>query len=372
MLPFILLIFFPAIFCFAAHGKDKRNNRVLYLGNTEYIQNNNLAIPVFFFLFFLMLALRSETVGSDVGNYKRYFELFKNSSLANLKNFDMEYLYKLLNWGVSRVTDSFQGVLVVSAAITVAPIYMIYRQQRSHSYLQIVLFLGIGVLSMFFSGIRQSIAMSIGMVAYHFVKEKRLVPFLLCVLTAIGFHHSAFILLLMYPVYHATFKKKHLWIVVPVLVATFVFRKQVFLLVSMAMSRINEDYAAQIVSTGAYGSLVLFALFAVFSYLVPDEQKMDKELLGLRNFLLLSVALQCFALVHTLTMRFNYYYLLFIPILIPRIIDAARTAYKQVAKLSTIVLSIFFTVDYARMLYIFHSTGKSSLYILPYVPFWRG
>ena len=99
---------------------------------------------------------------------------------------------------------------------------------------------------------------------------------------------------------------------------------------------------------------------------------MDGELLGLRNFLLLSILLQCFATIHMLAMRFNYYYLLFIPVLIPRIIDAAKPRWRQVAKLGGIVIAMLYTLTYTMMLYRFSVTGESSLDILPYVPFWKG
>jgi len=368
MIPFIILILLPVFCCFVAIKKNGKKNKIICMGSSSYIQENSLAIPIFFFSFFLLLALRAESVGRDISGYAYYFDVFQSLSWRQMLAYDLDILFKILLWGIGRITDSFHVFLAVVAGLTMLPIAMVYQQDRRHSYLKIILFTGVGIFSMFFSGIRQCLAMAVGMIAYSYTKERKLLPFLLSVMFAIGFHHSAFILLFMYPVYYANFKTKHLWFVVPTIVTVFVLRKQVFGLLDLVFS--GYDFTQ--VTTGAYGSLLVFVLFAVFSYVIPDEKKMDRELLGLRNLLLLSVVLQCFAPVHSLAMRFNYYYLLFIPLLLPQIIDIPKTKWRQVAAFSRYVLSAFYTLVYADMLITFHNTGRSSLDILPYVPFWKG
>ena len=371
MLPFIMLIFLPALFCFVAVGRNYRDAKVLRIGNSEFIRENNLGMSLFFLLLFVMLALRAESVGRDLSSYSLYFNFYRTASWNRMINHDLDLLYKLLNWYMGRVTGSFQIFLTVAAALTLWPIAATYQQEKGHTYLRIVLFLGVGIFSMLFSGLRQILAMSVGMVSWHYTKKGKLLPFLVSVLVAIGFHHSGFILLLMYPVYYANFKTRHLWLVVPAIAAVFILRRQVFTLLEMLLLTYN-DYEFAMKDTGAYGTLAILVVFAVFCYVIPDEKKMDRQLLGLRNLLLLCVVLQCFATIHSLAMRFTYYYLLFIPILIPRIIDAAKVRWKQVAKLANIVVALFYTYTYAMMLYRFSQTGESSLDILPYVPFWKG
>ena len=72
-----------------------------------------------------------------------------------------------------------------------------------------------------------------------------------------------------------------------------------------------SGYDASITQTGAFTMLMLFVMFAVFAFLVPDDATLDAETIGLRNFLLLSIVLQMFAPLHTLAMRMNYYYIIF-------------------------------------------------------------
>lgn len=367
MLAFILLIALPAACCFVAVGRNHRGARVLRLGNSAYIRQYNPAISVFFLLLWLMLALRDNSVGRDLPNYAAYFHYFRTAEWSAVMEHDLDMLYILLNLCMGKTTDSFQIFLAVVAALTLLPIWATYRQEKGHAYLRIVMFLGVGVFPMLFSGIRQFLAMSVGMVSWHYTKKRKVLPFLLSVLAAVGFHHSAFILLLMYPVYRANWKEKHLWLLVPVITAVFILRRELFALLGTVLPR----YSFEIEETGAYGTLAILILFGVFCYVIPEEEKMDAELLGLRNLLILSILLQCFAPIHMLAMRFNYYYLLFIPILIPKIIDGAKVRWRQMAKLGGIVIAMLYTATYIVMLCRFSSTGESPLDILPYVPFWK-
>ena len=114
--------------------------------------------------------------------------------------------------------------------------------------------------------------------------------------------------------------------------------------------------------------LILFIIFAVFAYVIPDDSKLDRDTLAMRNYLLLSVFLQMFAPVNTIAMRVNYYYLLFVPCLIPRIMTNHKDGMKQITKLALAVMTIFFFVYYLFNIHF----GADTLRIYPYVPFWKG
>ena len=117
-------------------------------------------------------------------------------------------------------------------------------------------------------------------------------------------------------------------------------------------------------------SLILFAAFAVFSYVVPDESKMDDELYGLRNFLLLTVVLQSFAPLHTLAMRMNYYYIIFLPITVAKFVDIPQTSMKRIAKVAALIITAYFLWDFVSTVYTGYVTGVSALDTVPYIPFW--
>ena len=371
MIPYLVLIFLPIAFLFVSLYKQKER-LLVSIGGSREIQNNSLLIPVFFIIFFILLALRHESVGNDIWNYKMHFESIASLNLRQTLIRDGDILYNVLNWIVAQLTKDYRLFLSLVAAIILLPIAIYYAEDREYGFLKMILFMNMPVFIMIFSGLRQSIAFSVGIIAYKCVRDKKIWQFLLWALIAMGFHHSGFIVFTFYPLYHATFKRKHLLFVVPILLFLYAFNKQIFGMVTLVLTAIfGEDYSGEIVDTGAYAMLILFVLFVVISYVLPDENKMDKETLGLRNFLLMAVALQCFVPLNRLAMRLNYYFLIFIPVLIPKILKCCKPAFLQAGALSNWVLSGYFLVYYLDKLYTGCMTGISSLGTYPYVFFWQ-
>lgn len=367
MIPYVLLMFLPLfISTFVIQCRCKY---VYDFDEKQRIQNKNCLLTFFFIILITILALRDETIGRDLRNYKFYFETYSSLELEAVFQSERDVLFYLLNWIVGRYTDNYQIFLTVVAIITVLPVAFVYNEDKQHSFLKIVLYMNMSTFVMLFSGLRQSIAIAIGVIAYEFVKRKRPIIFLLFAFLAWGFHHSAFMILLFYPLYYITFKKKHLWFVVPVILMFFVFNNQIFTWATNIIG--GEKYTAEIGNTGAYTMLILFIMFAVFSYIIPDENKMDKETLGLRNFLLIAVLLQCFSPIHNLAMRMSYYYIIFIPILVPKIINYSKSNMKEIAYIAKNILVVFFISYYLINTYNSCQTGISALDIYPYVPYWK-
>ncbi len=370
MIPYFLLLLIPAVFCFVAIKKSD-NKRILCIGNNEFIKKNNLAIIIFFLLFFLLLALRNESVGRDIKNYHNIFDHTIRLSFNEMDLFQSEALFQMYNWLIGRFTSNYQLYLAITASLTLIPIAHLYNKNVGHNYLKIVLFVNMSVFVMIISGIRQSMAMAVGVLAYHFVQKKKWLPFLLTVLIALWIHHSAFMLLFYYPLYHLSFKKKHLLLIVPAVGVTFLLNQQIFGILNHLLASYMDGYAMEVTSSGAITMIILFVLFGAFSYLIPDEEQLDRETIGLRNFLVFAIFLQCFAPVHPLAMRLNYYFILFIPLLLPKVLEKTAPRFCQVARLGEVVLSVFFTVYFIYTVYMGSTTGNSPLNAYPYVPFWN-
>ena len=225
---------------------------------------------------------------------------------------------------------------------------------------------------MLFSGLRQSMAMAVGIIAYKFVREKKLLSFIIICFVALGFHHSAFVLFLMYPLYHIAFKKKDLWYIIPIIGLVIIFNRQIFTSLANLMVLFSNKYEdVSITQTGAITTFLMFAAFTIFCYIIPDESKMDKEMFGLRNILLFSMVLQSFASLHLLAMRMNYYYMIFIPIIVAKVIDIPKDRYKQVAKLGGLIIAVFLFGYFFMGLYRDYITGESALNTVPYKFFWE-
>lgn len=332
-------------------------------------KKNRRALFFFFALMTILVALRHESIGRDTRNYIFFFERFSKLSWEQCGKDSIEWGFAYFNKIISLFTKDPQVFLAITAIITVAIIYPTYKRLCVDSSLTIVLYVTMPTFVMMFSGIRQMLAIGIGFLAYECTRNKKLIAYILCVILAISFHTSAFMLVFMYPLYHAKITKKWLIAVVPTLVLVFVFNRQVFTTLGLLLARFTE-YDARMVQTGAFTMLLLFAAFVAFAFLIPDDNTLDAETIGLRNFLLLSVVLQMFAPLHTIAMRMNYYYIIFIPLLLPKVIEARSTRMEQIAIASRHVMVVFFLVYFLFGVYTGCQTDGGALNTYPYIPFW--
>ncbi len=331
----------------------------------DYEKNNQRAMAFFFLLLTALIMLRHESVGRDTRNYIYYFNKFSELDWNQLRKESLEFGFVYFNKIISLFSKESQFFLAVSGIVVSAMIYPTYKRLCVDASLTIVLFCIMSTFVMMFSGTRQMLAIGIGVVAYEFTRNKKLILFIITVVLATTIHTSAFMLVFMYPLYHAKITKKWLIAVVPLLVVNFTFNKPIFSFLALILEQYTE-YETEISQTGAYTMLILFSIFAIFAFIIPDETVMDEETIGLRNFLVFALALQMFAPLHTLAMRMNYYYIIFIPLLLPKIISCRSNRCEQIAIFGRHVMVMVF------LIYFFiNSYSEGNLNVFPYHFFWE-
>ncbi len=355
MTPYFLLLGLPAFFSLFKAKKTAEKKASVF------------ALDVFFFIFLILLSLRSVQCGIDLKNYLHFFNQVKGVGFVGLFSKYLEPGYFVLAKFTQIFTDSFQVLIAMISLLTVIPLWKMYRKETTNAYLTVVLFATVAPFTVYFSGLRQILAVTLGIPAYYYTKKKKLVQFVLIVALAFVFHQSALLLFILYPLYHVKLNKNSFYFVAPAMLAVMLFGKQIFAFLLRFMGERYIQRYADITSTGAYAVLILMFIFALYAYIIPDEKKMDADTLGLRNILLLCAVIQCFAPVNTIAMRMNYYFLIFLPILIPRIADAAKPHYKKLAAMSVVVMNLVFTAWFFYNAY----RGGDALNVFPYIPFWR-
>ena len=358
MIPYFLLVILPVLlWALSKKYRLTNGNRVLY-------ETDTASMDIFCLILLLLLALRGTQCGMDTERYLRAFERYGAQSFRQLiTGSGSEIGYKLLNKLVWMASENFQILLTVTAILSIYPLWYFFKKESENQLLTILLFLSVSQYMIYFSGIRQAIAMSMGVPAWYFARNRKRLCFIAIVLLAMQIHSSAFMLFLIYPLYHAKITKKWLWFVIPCMVAVFVFRTPIF---NVLITLLWEEYDITD-ATGAVSILILLILFGIYSYLLPEERALEQDVLALRNILLLSIVIQIFAMLHPLSMRMNYYFLIFVPILIPKIANRSKKQYAQIARLSVVIMTVYF-IYYHFCAVI---TDKDSLNLYPYVPFWK-
>lgn len=355
MAPFIILLTVPIVI--APFTKNIKINRV----HLKY-----LPLFLFFVMLTTLIMLRHKNVGNDTSNYYYYFEEFSRMDWNTLLNRPGDVGFRVINKVISLISNDPRFFIAATGFIVSAMLYPTYRRLCTDSSLTIVLFCSLSTFGMMFSGIRQMLAVGIGVIAYEFTRRKWLIPFIIAVVVAMTIHSSAFMLAFMYPLYYAKITRKWLFFVIPVMSVVFVFNKQVFAFLGMVLEQFT-NYEAEQTNTGAYSMLILLVIFAVISYLLPGSEVLDQETNALRNFLLIALGVQMFAPLNYFAMRMNFFYLIFVPLLLPRIINNnTAEKYRQFGVVLRYVMLIFF---FGYFLSVTNQGG--GLHYSPYHFFWE-
>lgn len=358
MIPYYLLLLFPLTVCFL--GQTVRltlNKRLLF-------KTQSSSIDTFMLIFVLLLSLRGIQCGIDTRQYYILYTQYSSHSISELiADYKLEWGYKILNKLIDLTVGDFQALLCITSILCVLPVWCFYRKESENPLLTIALFLAVAPFQLYFSGIRQAIAMAMVVPAWYAAKHKCPGAFLFSVFIAMLFHTSAFIMLPLYPLYWAKITKKWLWFVIPSIIGIYYFRATIF---NILIKLLWQDFKRSS-ETGAIMVLILLSLFAVYSYVLPDEKKLDQDTIAMRNILLLSTVIQIFAMLHPLSMRMNYYFLLFIPVLLPKIANRREKKFAGIAQLSVIVMTVYFLCFFLNNAV----NGADSLNIFPYIPFWE-
>lgn len=319
----------------------------------------------FFSLFFLLLALRSEGCGVDLESYRWYFDQAETYSWWKMvANYQLEPGFVLLMKVVWLVGGNFRMLMVAAALLSVWPLLRFYRREAENGLLTLVLFLTVAPFSMYFSGLRQAIAMGFAFPAWECAGKRRWRPFLAAVGLAVLFHKSAFVLAVLYPLYRVKLTEKELPGMLAALGALYLGNEFLF---SRLVGFLWHGGGGEITRTGDFTVLALLVLFLVYSFLLPEEERLEEGLRGMRNILLLCAGVQCFAPVNLIAMRVNYYFLPFLPVLIPKLANRSREVYRAVALVSIVVMTAFF----GGFFFWKASVDADLLRVFPYVPFWK-
>ena len=351
---YLLLFIVPALPCLLA--------RLPRLIDTDRRVYHKAALFLFFFILFFLTAFRANTVGNDTKNYILIYRRFSNHDYAYALSYK-EPAFALLCKLIYSFSGSFQWLVIVAAFLSILPVMLFYVENAEYPMTTIALFMFCSVFYMYFSGMRQVIAIGLGVVAYYFTKKKKLIPFFLVVLAAYFFHRSAIVLAVMYPVYWFRIMKRSVIFVVLVMGLIYVFNQPIF---SLLHGLIQDYEGLGDSNTGAYTMLFLLILFSAFSFVITDEDELDQDTIGLRNFLLVTTAIQMFVPLNFLVMRMGYYYMIFLPIALPRIMVNASPRWRATSMAANLILFAFFSLRF-----IIFAPSQNTLHIFPYHFFWE-
>lgn len=176
----ILYIAFGFVLCFIYRLFNKKTNKIQWID----------------FLILLILILVSSlrcNVGSDYyGYYLRYNGILSTyPSITHILTTSSSILFDTICYFTMKITSFRFAIFWVVSILIYLPLMLYFRKTNEKPYISVFIFIFAGFYLITNNIIRQSLAMVLVFIAYHFLKEKKMVKYLLFVLLACLFHPSA-------------------------------------------------------------------------------------------------------------------------------------------------------------------------------------
>ena len=170
---------------------------------------------------------------------------------------------------------------------------------------------------------RQSLACSIVVLGYRFLRDKKPVPFLLLVLLAASFHYTALIMLPVYFVCHLPLSKWRATAYAGVTLVAYLASEAVLYFVTQYFFKSYRDS----IYVTPFSPVFLFIPFTVFGAclaLSPIWKKRHTESTMLLNLMMYSAIIWLFITKHFILERFSMYVYVFVLLALPQAISCLR------------------------------------------------
>ncbi len=316
-----------------------------------------------------LLSLRHQTMGADllggsseenIGYLGAFDKLNQYSwldivSLKDFLNYEKGYIF--LNKLIGSIYNNRQFFLSICALISTVPVMILIKNKSANPLMSVVIYLGLPVFLMLFSGLRQAIAIAITVFSSKYIEEKKFIKFALLVFLSTLFHYSAIIFIIAYPLYYLKLSEKNKFFFVLAILGVYILRNPIFNIAS----KIFKDSA----ETGETGAFMLFLVFfLIYIFLIFFNKKQDSDQNGMINLFYFACICQAFGGIYQTAIRVGYYFMIYSVISIPNTI--ANMEDKKSIKLANILI---FATFVGFGIYSFKNSTWAMTY--PYNFFWE-
>ena len=159
---------------------------------------------------FLILALRADTLGVDLVDYKIFYEHYQTMTFGEIIRgfrpiggsahvYGVDSGYVLFNWIIGKLGFSFHSFLVIYAGLVLSSVALFIDRYCEDVGVALATFVSIGGFVSLFGILRQSLALAIFLLAMPALVNRKFWRFAIIVCVAGMFHQTFFLALLLYP-----------------------------------------------------------------------------------------------------------------------------------------------------------------------------
>lgn len=319
---------------------------------------------------YIYIAAIRYNVGADFFSYYKYYvRLLNGGTTRPVTGFftrqrgQYEIFYYLTNLVLAHFHLSPQWMLAVCACLFLLPVYKRIIDDSPYPEISVFLLMAMGYYCFFLNGTRQMIAAGFLMLSIPFIAKKKLIPFLILVFVATGFHTTSIVFLAVYLVAYFNIGVKLLTAVTIIL---FAFGNIFGSLANSFIGKLNyySDFLDSNAANQGQGYMILFiniilVIFATIYY--QKDNKLYQVYYSLQVFALWASALTGKIV---LVMRFRMVFGLPSIVLVPMAISGIENK-KTRRIIGTLIIILYFI--YATYTIGFQNANS----VLPYQTYWQ-
>lgn len=181
---------------------------LIFYSWVDFGRDQDVKTPKFIFwgiaIYMIIIIGYRNYVGADYpvykGMYNQYFPVIDYSLLIDKMFFrhssvDIEWMYAMLNKWIFSTGAFFQQFTLVCAIITVGGKLSVFYKDSKYPVFSILLFMIPGYFIGDSGHMRQALGMTMCLLSFRFIKERKVWWYLLCLYIAYGFHKSTIVFL---------------------------------------------------------------------------------------------------------------------------------------------------------------------------------
>lgn len=273
------------------------------LSEKKRLWNLRIAIlPVF-----VLMAFKGPLVGNDTPNYIHMYEIITDDSWYIDEYGGIEIGYNVFQKVLHFISADPQ-TLMIGVAVVVAIALFYFFKEYKYACLALYFFTSLGFLGFALSGLRQTIAISIGMLAYKYIKSRKIVPYLLMILLAFTFHRSSLFMIPAYFIANQKLKAKNVSLVFFLILVVFFFADKLLLTVGDIISSYDK-YGIEYTANGIHFFLLVLLVTILVIRNKDKILKLSSNNLYVLNINFLSLAMWTIRLASRTAERVSYYFL---------------------------------------------------------------
>lgn len=328
----------------------------LILIEKEY---NNLFLFCSIGILFVISSTRTIWYGSDVIRYINIYQdltyidfpsLIESSIGGDMKD-PVFYLSSKL---ISLTGANYRIWLSVISGVFIYSVSRIIKIHSPYPFISVVALISLGYFSFSMTGLRQTIAISIILFSYSFIRERKLLQFIICVILASLFHSSALIFLISYPISFNKIDWKNILILVFAFLILFISPTFIRSLISLfSWNDTLANYAFRETTLTLSGFIIQFFIFIFYMVFINNILTNNHKDIILFNISFVGLFFQLFATEIAEFFRISMYFSIFNIILIPIAIKSIKN--------TNLRRFVYYTVLCALIAYIAWSSAFAGL-----------